>query len=67
VLIADLGTDPGSIPGEIAADIRVVLHQHAVRTAPARLYWPGSDPELDDAERSTFRSPTRPDGPYPPL
>jgi hypothetical protein len=42
-----------------------MLNPHK-RTAPAALYWPGGDPELDD-DQPTFRSPTRPDGEYPPL
>jgi hypothetical protein len=45
VLLRQLGEQTPDMPDELAAFLRQLLDPHGERTAPPRLYWPGSDDE----------------------
>ena len=75
-LAADLGVDPGDVdvllelldeptpelPDDLASFVRELLDPHGERTAPAGLYWPGSDDESRRVYGLGGPDPTAPEG-----
>lgn len=72
VIVEQLGDDPDApLDAAQCGFLRGVFDPHGERTAPAALYWPGAAreelPDPDAWPGTVGLSPTRGEGPYPPL